>query len=37
MKNLRPIEHKYEDEILDRIIDETDLLKKCINIVDKTP
>ena len=36
IKDLRPIEHKYEEEILGRIFNETELLKKCVNILDKT-
>ena len=36
VKDLRPIEHRYEEEILERIFNETDLLKKCEDIVDKS-
>nr|MBQ4457053.1 hypothetical protein [Clostridia bacterium] len=35
LKNLRPIEHRYEEEILERIFDETALLQKCAIIVKK--
>lgn len=35
VRNLRPIEHKYEEIIIDRIFSETDLLTKCENIVDR--
>lgn len=35
VRNLRPIEHKYEEIIIDRIISETNLLTKCANIVEK--
>ena len=35
LKNLRPVERKYEEEILERIFEETALLKKCKAIVEK--
>ena len=35
LKNLRPIEHRYEEEILERIFDETALIQKCATIVKK--
>lgn len=36
VKNLRPIEHNFEEEIIERVFTETDLLQKCEDIVDKS-